>query len=108
MHLNERIAGHKVLTQPFQSQPLKGNKVEINRVCLTPVPTATAERELIDYTHGNSLGKAKCKEEPQRTGYRPDKGLLPPRTSCLAHAHTPSKLRASLKRLSYLSRKLQV
>lgn len=36
VHWNERIAGNKVLAEPLQSQPLKGSKVEINRVCLAP------------------------------------------------------------------------
>lgn len=61
VHLNERTAGLKVLTQPFQSQPLKGNKVEINRVCLAPVPTAAAERELLITRTGAALGRQSAK-----------------------------------------------
>lgn len=85
VHWKERIPGNKVLTQPFQSQPLRGNKVEINRVCLAPVPTARAEPELLITRTGTALGRQSANTS---RGYRPDRGLLPPRTTELLGSQT--------------------
>lgn len=109
VHLNERIAGNKALPRPFQSQPLKGNEVEINRVCLAPAPRATAERELLITHTGTALGRqsAKTSLSGHATALIRDFSHRG-EAARLTHIHTPSKLKASFKRLSYLSRKLQV